>query len=201
MSDLEKVLQQEPVGDFKEQVKRLAGKLKSFQREEMDWTETEAFREIQDALAIFFGTTPPIQFIESLLKHYKDAERQIEEHDLVEIMQKHGLEELTLDDGTSLRIGRRYSATIGEEEAFIEWFKAEGYGDHLKTVLEFRRGDLTPDVREYLDTKGLSYKESFARAGFPQTLGKIVRERIEAGESLPPENILKVSIMEKVVLK
>jgi hypothetical protein len=199
MADFLNVMEHEnDMSSVKDELRTPVLLLKKLQAgEKEDWTGAQLFNQALELL----GDYPPVALVKALGDHYAAKERRLEEHDIPAILQQYGLESCKLDDGTKVTIQRRYSASVQDEAQFLAWFEAEGYADLLKTVLEFRRGDVDADLKKELETRGLSYKESFAKAGFPQVLGKVVRERIEAGEKLPSSDVLKVTIMETAKVK
>ena len=107
------------------------------------------------------------------------------------MMSEMGLSHLKLVDGSSVDVKPNYSAsiTIANREAAFNWLRNNGLGDIIKNeiLVSFGRNE---------DNKAADYAALAQERGFqptqklkvePMTLKALVRERIEAGKSMPTE--------------
>jgi len=146
-----------------------------------------------------FDGLPPLAFIESVRSHYTNMKQQLLMDEIPGLLHEAGLESATTDDGTKETIRREVSITSDDKPALYDWLKGHGYGDHVKTVLAFGKGEFTDDFRLVLDEAGASYQEK--EDVHYQTLNKIVRDAIDAGGELPPESVAKINIYERAKYK
>ena len=120
------------------------------------------------------------------------------------MMAEMGLSHLKLMDGSSVDVKPNYSASISianREKAF-NWLRENGLGDIIKNEISvsFGRNE---------DNKAADYAALAEERGFqptqklkvePMTLKALVRERLEAGKSMPTE-IFNVFVGNKTTIK
>lgn len=128
------------------------------------------------------GETTSIPVLEEALKHYKEEEKRIRTGDLLEWMRENDLEVLETED-VKIDISTYVSAKVSDEEIAFRWLEENQYGELIKDTLSLGKGEFTADVREALESLGVSYEK---KSGIhPQSLKKIISDRLKAGEDIP----------------
>ena len=153
-----------------------------------------------DELIKYLGETPSIPLIERVLAHYKKEEKKILSEDLLEWMNENDQVEFVSEDGYKVSINTYVSSKVLDPETAFAWLVRNQYGDLIKDNLEFPKGELTKRAEEMLDALGLSY---IKKSGIhPQSLKKIMSDRLKAGEELPDEDMgIKVSYYDECKVK
>jgi len=206
MSDFLKKVEEQETAAAKsldmERVEALAGELASLQAgkavNHLLSTEMTRVRVFLDGL---FVGPPPLKFLEDLLDIHKSREHQLEAEELPSILQEAGVKGVTLANGRKLEIKTITAATLGDEAEFTTWAEAHGCADILKVKFSVRKGEDLAAVRSKLAEAGANYTEGLDKSGLAQSLGKLARERMEAGLPLPPETALAVRVFEEARLK
>ena len=120
------------------------------------------------------------------------------------MMSEMGLSHLKLIDGSTVDVKPNYSANISvaNRDAAFQWLRENGLGDIIKNEISvsFGRNE---------DNKAADYAALAEERGFqptqklkvePMTLKALVRERLEAGKSMPTE-IFNVFVGNKTTIK
>ena len=141
---------------------------------------------------------------EEYLKQRKKDLEQISGEAIPTMLTEMGLTYLKLADGSSVEVKTNYSATITQanKEAAFNWLRENGLGDIIKNelIVSFGRNE-DNKAAEYAElAKGQGYQPTQKLKVEPMTLKALVRERIEAGKSLPTE-IFSVFIGNKTTIK
>jgi hypothetical protein len=145
----------------------------------------EATQEEIQALINDLGDTPSIPVLEEVLKHYKAVERNILTKDLLEWMQENDLEKFENDE-VRVQIATYVSAKVQDTDAAFSWLNSRQYGDLIKDTLDFPKGELSSEVEDTLASLGISYTK---KSGIhPQSLKKIISDRLKEGEDIPSED-------------
>lgn len=131
------------------------------------------------------GEAPSIATIEAVLDHYKRVEKKILGGDLLEWMMENDMTSLETED-FKVAIQTYVSASIKDTDAAFNWLTANQYGDLIKTSVDFPKGEFTSEAQELLMEMGLSFTRK--DGVHPQTLKKVISDRLKAGESLPDED-------------
>lgn len=131
---------------------------------------------------------------EEYLNTLKGQLRQVQEKDLPEAMDEAGLSEFTTKDGYRVRVQREYHANIpkARQEAAFQWLRDHGHDSVIKrdVTIQFGRGEdnaagnIVGELRDRLPDNKVTDKAGV----HPQTLKKLVKECVEAGEDLPFED-------------
>lgn len=159
---------------------------------------------IVDALIGALGDRYSIPVLETVLQHYKDIEKQILSKDLLEWMQEHDQTAFETDDA-KVSIRTFVSASVLDPDAAFRWLEEREYGDLIKDTLEFPKGEFSEEARQALAALQLSYTQK--RGIHPQSLKKVMSDRLKAGEDLPwsdDDDIgdgIKVGYYDEVVIK
>jgi len=134
------------------------------------------------AIVEHLGSSPSIKTLEEVLKFYKEQVKIILTKDLLEWMQENDQVTFETED-MKVSIRTFVSAKVLDTELAFPWLIENEYGDLIKDNLEFPKGELTPEAEGYLNELGLSYTKKSAI--HPQSLKKIMSDRLKAGEDLP----------------
>jgi len=150
----------------------------------------EAFRKKStqgevDQLVTILGETTSIPVLEEVLKHYKAKEKEILTGDLLEWMQENDLTTFETDD-YKITIATYVSAKIADPFSAFKWLEDHQYGDLIKDTLDFPKGEFSDEVAKRLEDLGVSYTK---KSGIhPQSLKKIMSDRLSSGEPMPEED-------------
>lgn len=127
------------------------------------------------------------------------------ESDLIpNLLSEFDCEEVTLDDGTSVSIGRKLtvSPTKDNREAVAQWAESIGRGDLVarSVSVDYRKGDdLSPkNLVRYLQRRGVEY--TLESTIHPSSLKALVERMMEGGK-LVPEELLGVFVLKKAIIK
>jgi len=141
--------------------------------------------EVEQMIAIL-GETTSIPVLEAVLKHYKKIEQDILSGDLLEWMQEN--EQLTFEtDEFSASIQTYVSSKVKDDEAAFRWLEQNQYGDLIKDTLNFKKGEFTVEAEHLLNELGIDISDR-KRGIHPQSLKKIISDRLKAGEEVPTED-------------
>lgn len=130
--------------------------------------------------------------LEENLRAKKEQVRRVTEQDLPEAMDKIGMAEFKLTDGTKIGVSKFYNASISEErkpEAF-GWLEDNGHASIIKTEVsvKFGKGELEL-AKEFLEFargwNGANIDPGLDQSVHWQTLRAFVKEQVESGASLP----------------
>ena len=126
-----------------------------------------------------------IPLLEELLKRRKAEEREILTGSLLEWMNENN-QTLFENDDVKVAISTYVSAKVEDADAAFKWLEENQYGDLIKDTLDFPKGELTQEIMDMLDAQGASYAK---KSGIhPQTLKKVIADRLKAEEALPDED-------------
>lgn len=132
------------------------------------------------------------------LKSLNDRKKEIIERELPEMMKEAKISSFTLENGKKISLKEIVAATVPKDErqkrAFFDWLQDEQATDIIKSqvAIAFDRGGHNEALSLVYELQGQGYAAGFDENVYPQTLVKFLRERLENGEDLPPENILSV---------
>ena len=121
----------------------------------------------------------------STILHYKAKEKAILEGDLLEWMRENDLEKFENED-VKVNIATYVSAKVENPDGAFSWLEEHGYSDLIKDTLDFPKGEFNSEVENTLAQLGVSYSK---KSGIhPQSLKKIMSDRLKSGEDLPDED-------------
>jgi hypothetical protein len=110
--------------------------------------------------------------------------------DIPSVMQQMGINKATTVDGLSVKVDQEVSVKEVNKIKLMDWATKNGYEDLIKTSLKFGKGEFNQDIETYLEEQGVSYEKD---SGIhPQSLKKIIKDRIEAQEELPSQDLIEV---------
>ena len=175
---------------------------------EKDQTEvldkTTNINKLADKIKELQAHQQQLEVQEDAIKQKKKDIEHLSGEVIPTMLSEMGLSYLKLQDGSSVEVKTNYSATItqaNKEEAF-NWLRENGLGDIIKNEISvsFGRNE---------DNKAADYAALASERGFqptqklkvePMTLKALVRERLEAGKTMPTE-IFNVFVGNKTTIK
>ena len=177
----------------------------NFEQDQQDaMKKTENIQSLADQVEMLEGLHKRIEASETNIKDLKKEYLRISGEVIPTMMSEMGLAELKLQDGSHLKVSTSYRATITEanKEAAFNWLRNNGLGDIIKNeiLVSFGRNE---------DNKAADYAALAEERGFqptqklkvePMTLKALVRERLEAGKTMPTE-IFNVFVGNKTTIK
>ena len=176
-----------------------------FEKDQQDaMSKTENIQSLADQVSMLEGLHKRIETGENNIKDLKKEYLRISGEVIPTMMSEMGLAELKLQDGSHLKVSTSYRATITEanKETAFNWLRDNGLGDIIKNeiLVSFGRNE---------DNKAADYAALAEERGYqptqklkvePMTLKALVRERLEAGKSMPTE-IFNVFVGNKTTIK
>ena len=166
--------------------------------------KTDNIQTLADQVEKLNSLQQRIELQEDNLKSTKKEFDHLSGEVIPTMMAEMGLSHLKLMDGSSVDVKPNYSASISianREKAF-NWLRENGLGDIIKNEISvsFGRNE---------DNKAADYAALAEERGFqptqklkvePMTLKALVRERLEAGKTMPTE-IFNVFVGNKTTIK
>ena len=126
-----------------------------------------------------------IPTLEAVVKHYKAELQDIITKDLLEWMRENDQDEFA-NEQIEVKIKTKVTAKIDDEAKAFLWLEENEYGDLIKDIVDFPKGEFTDQIAQALDDLGASYAKKSSI--HPQTLKKAISDRLEAGDVLPDED-------------
>ena len=177
----------------------------NFEQDQQDaMIKTENIESLADQVEMLEGLHKRIEASETNIKDLKKEYHRISGEVIPTMMSEMGLAELKLQDGSHLKVSTTYRATITEsnKETAFNWLRDNGLGDIIKNenLVSFGRNE---------DNKAADYAALASERGFqptqklkvePMTLKALVRERLEAGKTMPTE-LFNVFVGNKTTIK
>jgi hypothetical protein len=157
-------------------MKELLEKIKAFQSDDP---------QLVEKLISYLGESPSISALEAVVSHYKAELKEILTKDLLEWMQENDMTTFENED-MKVSISTYVSAKVLEPETAFNWLMANQYGDLIKDTVDFPKGEFTDEIQQALEAMGASYTKKSAI--HPQSLKKIMADRLKSGENLPDED-------------
>ncbi len=166
--------------------------------------KTTSLQSLADQVERLETMQQQLEIQEDAVKEKKKQIDHISGEVIPTMMSEMGLSHLKLIDGSTVDVKPNYSANISvanREKAF-QWLRENGLGDIIKNEISvsFGRNE---------DNKAADYAALAEERGFqptqklkvePMTLKALVRERLEAGKSMPTE-IFNVFVGNKTTIK
>ena len=172
-------------------MKELLEKIQSFRK--------PVNQEHVDLLIDKLGDAPSIATLEAVVKYYKNEQRRLLSEDLLEWMMEKDITNFESDE-YKVSIKTYINAKMADPIRGFHWLMENQYGDLIKTSVDFPKGEFTAEAQGVLEEMGLSFSRK--DGVHPQTLKKVMSDRLEAGESLPDEdNGIKVSYYDECLVK
>ena len=166
--------------------------------------KTGNLRTLADQVEMLEGVSRRMEISENNLKDLKKEFERLSGEVIPTMMAEMGLSHLKLMDGSSVDVKPNYSAsiTIANRDAAFKWLRDNNLGDIIKNEISvsFGRNE---------DNKAADYASLASERGYqptqklkvePMTLKALVRERLEAGKTMPTE-IFNVFVGNKTTIK
>jgi hypothetical protein len=166
--------------------------------------KTASVQSLADQIEMLEGLNKRIDASETNLKDLKKEHDRLSGEVIPTMMSEMGLAHLKLMDGSTVDVKPHYSAsiTMANRDAAFQWLRENGLGDIIKNEISvsFGRNE---------DNKAADYAALASERGFqptqklkvePMTLKALVRERLEAGKTMPTE-IFNVFVGNKTTIK
>ncbi len=145
-----------------------------------------------------------LQIQEDAVKQKKKDIEHLSGEVIPTMLSEMGLSFLKLQDGSSVEVKTNYSATITQanKEAAFNWLRENGLGDIIKNEISVSFGRNEDNkAADYANlAKGQGFEPQQKLKVEPMTLKALVRERLEAGKSMPTE-IFNVFVGNKTTIK
>ena len=176
-----------------------------FEKDQQDaMKKTDNIQSLADQVQRLEEMQHELEIREDALKEHKKQLEHLSGEVIPTMMAEMGLSHLKLADGSTVDVKANYSANISvanREKAF-NWLRENGLGDIIKNEISvsFGRNE---------DNKAADYAALAEERGFqptqklkvePMTLKALVRERLEAGKTMPTE-IFNVFVGNKTTIK
>lgn len=139
-----------------------------------------------------------IEEYESDIKQLKGRMNAILEDELPSLMKDGNISEFKLGNGKRVTLTEIVAASMPKDEsakqAFFDWLTAQDATDIIKTdvSVSFGKTEHNQAVSLAEDLKNRGYSVARKEGVHHQTLNSFLRERVQRGDNLPPENILPV---------
>ena len=166
--------------------------------------KTTSLQSLADQVERLEGVASEMEDTESRLKLLKQKHDHISGEVIPTMMSEMGLSHLKLIDGSTVDVKPNYSANISvanREKAF-KWLRENGLGDIIKNEISVSFGrnedNKAADYAALAEERG--YQPTQKLKVEPMTLKALVRERLEAGKSMPTE-IFNVFVGNKTTIK
>ena len=165
--------------------------------EQMEQDQTEVIKSttniktLSDQVLKLRAMEDQLKIMEEALKTRKKEIDRISGEVIPTMLSEMGLSQLKLADGSSVDVKPFYSATISAQnkDKAYSWLRTNGLGDIIKN-------DISVSFGRNEDDKAAKYADLAKSNGFqptqklkvePMTLKALVRERIEAGKTMPTD--------------
>ena len=145
-----------------------------------------------------------IETAEMELGALQDSYKHVSETELPDAMASIEMKELTLQDGSKIKIEPFYGASITKENQVpaFNWLKENGHESLIKhdMVISFGKGQEANAVRaaDLLKVQGIEFSDKMSVHA--QTLKAFVREQLEDGAPLPMD-LFSVHVGNKTIIK
>ena len=166
--------------------------------------KTDNIQTLADQVQKLNSLQQRMEMQEDNLKNTKKEFDHLSGEVIPTMMAEMGLSHLKLMDGSSVDVKPNYSASISvanREKAF-NWLRENGLGDIIKNEISVSFGrnedNKAADYAALAEERG--YQPTQKLKVEPMTLKALVRERLEAGKSMPTE-IFNVFVGNKTTIK
>ena len=150
---------------------------------------TENIKSLADQVKTLRDLEDQVKTDEELLKDKKKELERLSGEVIPTLLSEMGISSLKLADGSAVDVKPYYAANISlkNREAAYNWLRSNGLGDIIKNeiTVSFGRNE-DNKAAEYANlAKGQGYQPTQKLKVEPMTLKALVRERIEAGKTMP----------------
>ena len=166
--------------------------------------KTTSLQTLADQVEKLESLQARLDLQEDNIKNTKKQLEYISGEVIPTMMSEMGLSHLKLMDGSSVDVKPNYSASISiaNREAAFGWLRNNGLGDIIKNEISVSFGrnedNKAADYAALAEERG--YQPTQKLKVEPMTLKALVRERLEAGKTMPTE-IFNVFVGNKTTIK
>ena len=166
--------------------------------------KTDNIQSLADQVERLNIVSLDIEKLEEGLKKRKKEQEHLSGEVIPTMMSEMGLSHLKLMDGSSVDVKPNYSAsiTIANRDAAFQWLRDNNLGDIIKNEISVSFGrnedNKAADYAALAEERG--YQPTQKLKVEPMTLKALVRERLEAGKSMPTE-LFNVFVGNKTTIK
>jgi hypothetical protein len=150
---------------------------------------TKNIKSLADQIKKLRALEDKIKSDEEILKETKNELKLISGEVIPTMLSEMGLSSLKLADGSAVDVKPYYGANISEanREKAYDWLRSNGLGDIIKNNITVSFGmDEDNKAADYANlAKGQGFQPTQKLKVEPMTLKALVRERIEAGKTMP----------------
>ena len=158
------------------------------------WTEETTdgeYNRISQLAELLQQNEKIVQQLELELEEAKNNLKTVREVDLPEAMQAANLKQITLTDGSSIKVEEFYKAHISEANrvAAHAWLVQNGHAGIIKHEVTVKFGkDENKKADDAINKlKQLGHEPSVKQGVHPQTLNAFVKEQLTKGKDIPSE--------------
>ena len=176
-----------------------------FEKDQQDtMKKTDNIQSLADQVEKLESLQTRLELQEENIKNTKKQLEHLSGEVIPTMMSEMGLSHLKLMDGSSVDVKPHYSATItvANKEAAFKWLRNNGLGDIIKNEISVSFGrneeNKAADYASLAQERG--YQPTQKLKVEPMTLKALVRERLEAGKTMPTE-IFNVFVGNKTTIK
>ena len=145
-----------------------------------------------------------IKTAEEEISKLKEAERNLSDNLIPNLMREAGISLMKLSDGSSVEVKPYYQANITEsfKERAHNWLRENGFGDLIKNnvTLEFGKGQDKQAQAVIQDAQEKGYNVKQKEGVHWATLRTFVREQIQEGKQVP-NDMFGVYVANRVTIK
>ena len=167
-------------------------------------SKTENIQSLADQVEKLQSLHERLELQEDNIKNTKKELDHLSGEIIPTMMAEMGLSHLKLMDGSSVDVKPNYSAsiTVANKDAAFQWLRDNGLGDIIKNEISvsFGRNEDNKAADYAVLAKERGYQPTQKLKVEPMTLKALVRERLEAGKSMPTE-IFNVFVGNKTTIK
>ena len=166
--------------------------------------KTDNIQSLADQVEKLEDLNKRLELQEDNLKNTKKQIDHLSGEVIPTMMSEMGLSHLKLMDGSSVDVKPNYSASISiaNREAAFGWLRNNGLGDIIKNEISVSFGrnedNKAADYANLAESQGYQPQQKLKVE--PMTLKALVRERLEAGKSMPTE-LFNVFVGNKTTIK
>jgi len=166
--------------------------------------KTTSLQSLADQVEKLESMQRQLEIQEDSVKEKKKQIDYISGEVIPTMMSEMGLSHLKLIDGSTVDVKPNYSANISvaNRDAAFQWLRENGLGDIIKNEISVSFGrnedNKAADYAALAEERG--YQPTQKLKVEPMTLKALVRERLEAGKTMPTE-IFNVFVGNKTTIK
>ena len=176
-----------------------------FELDAIDGTDDKSLKALADKCKALENVEGLVERTEDALKVYKEQARILSEEDIPNFLAEKGLQSITLDNGTEVKIFEdiKPGVLVKNKEFVYNWLRDQGHGDLIKNnvAVTFGMGEDTEAAKLKIAIRNLGMACTEKEDVHYQTMKAFVSEQHRTGLSLPDEFGVHVANKTKLVQK